>query len=73
MQPQHTATVRDAVDGRIPARDHDIDRDSHSSYHHPSRWATPTRRRTDVYVVDLHRPSTSARERAEDEALALTA
>jgi len=71
MQPQHTATVRDAVDGRIPARDHDNDRDSHSSYHHPSRWATPTRRRTDVYVVDLSRPAKVSG--AGEESLALTA
>jgi hypothetical protein len=72
MQPQRTATVRDAVDGRIPSDDRpiEIDRQPRSSYHDRRRWATPTRRRTDVYVVDLSRPAPSP---ADDEVLALTA
>jgi len=73
MQPQRTATVRDAVNGRIPSSDRTIDREPNSSYHQPNRWATPTRRRTDVYVVDLSREATTSSPTADDEALALTA
>jgi hypothetical protein len=72
MQPQPIATVRDAVDGRIPTDDRqiEIERQPRSSYHDRRRWATPTRRRTDVYVVDLSRPALPP---VDDEVLALTA
>ena len=68
MQPQPTAPVQDAVNGRLPTaeRDPDTDRDRRHAYHHPSRWATPARRRTDVYVVDLARPSMPADATDED-------
>ena len=73
MQPQSIATVRDAVAGRIPTQDRDVDRDDRHSYHNPQRWATPTRRRTDVYVVDLSRPSDPSSSETDEDALLLSA
>jgi hypothetical protein len=37
------------------------------------RWATPARRRADVYVVDLARPDATASRASDDEPLLLTA
>lgn len=37
------------------------------------RWATPARRRADVYVVDLARPTASTSRPSDDEPLLLTA
>lgn len=37
------------------------------------RWATPARRRADVYVVDLHRPGATTSRASDDEPLLLTA
>ena len=70
MQPQPTATVQHAVSGRVPSS-HDDDLAQQSSYHQPSRWSIPARRRTDVYVVEISR-STST-DRIDDDALLLTA
>jgi hypothetical protein len=73
MQPQDTAPVRDALDGRITTQDPD-GAQSHRGYHHPSRWATPAaRRRADVFVVELDRHSTAASGSVDEDPLALTA
>ena len=37
------------------------------------RWATPARRRADVYVVDLGRPTAPTSRPSDDEPLLLTA
>jgi hypothetical protein len=37
------------------------------------RWATPARRRADVYVVDLDRPGATTSHASDDEPLLLTA
>jgi hypothetical protein len=73
MQPQPIATVRDAVAGRIRTQDRDVDSDDRHSYHNPRRWATPARRRTDVYVVDLPRPTDVSSSETEEDPLLLTA
>jgi hypothetical protein len=74
MQPQHTAPVRDAVDGRTTTQDLEAGRRQHRGHHHPSRWATPaSRRRTDVFVVELDRHSAAAAGSADQDPLALTA
>jgi len=73
MQPERTATVRDPVAGRIPAEDRDVNSDDRHSYHNPRRWATPARRRTDVYVVDLARPTDASSSETDEESLLLTA
>jgi hypothetical protein len=73
MQPQPNATVRDAVAGRIPSQDRNVDSDDRHSYHNPRRWATPARRRTDVYVVDLARPSDVSSSETDEDPLLLIA
>ena len=71
MQPQPTATVRDAVNGRLATTAREPLAEQRSSYHQPSRWATPARRRTDVYVVELARSTPT--DPTDEDRLLLTA
>jgi hypothetical protein len=46
---------------------------SPSPYLRDPRWATPVRRRADVFVVDIARPNSSASSASDDDAMLLTA
>jgi hypothetical protein len=54
----------------IPGRTRSV---STAPYVRDPRWATPGRRRADVYVVDIARPDAAASRASDDEPLLLTA
>ena len=46
---------------------------STAPYVRDPRWATPDRRRADVFVVDIARPTVTASSASDDEPMLLTA